>query len=318
MGRAGRVYVVLLLVIGGVSAARAEDDIVASIKPIHSLVAAVMEGVGVPRLILEGANSPHHYSLKPSQASMIEHARVIFWVGPQLEAFLEKPIETIGSDARSVALIDLQGLIRREVREDEGFEKHDQLDEHAAAERAGDETEGGHHELDSHIWLDPDNARRMVTGIAEVLASVDPANAARYRANAGATSQELANLADEVEAMLAPVNDRHFIVFHDAYQYFEKRFGLEAVGSITLNPEVAPGAERIRQMRQKLAKSQVSCIFSEPQFNPKLVSVVIEGTDVNTSVIDPLGAGLEPGANLYFNLVRDVARSMATCLAGNS
>lgn len=309
----------------------AEPRVVASIKPVHALVAAVMEGVGTPELIVGGAASPHAYALKPSQAQALENADLIFWVGHELESFLEKPVETIGSGARAVELIDAGGLTQLPFREGGPFEAHmhEEQEDHAdgddhdhkegeAHAEAGDGHDHGHdrHDggFDAHLWLDPLNAKVFVRVIGEALSETDPANAATYAANVALTEKKLDGLIDEVNASLAPVRGKPFIVFHDAYQYFEKRFDIEAAGSITVNPEVRPSAERVAAIRDKVRDLNAVCAFSEPQFDSQLIDVVIEGTDARTAALDPLGATLDDGPELYFTLIRQLGASMHDCL----
>ena len=363
------------------ASALAEVNVVASIKPVHSLVAAVMEGVGEPSLIVDGAASPHNYALKPSQAKTLEQANLVFWVGHELEAFLEKPLETIASNAKSVELIDAHDLIKLNFREGGAFDAHDHDDhddhaegehddhdheEHAEGEHddhdhekeemakadghdghdgheghdhddhnheehaegdhddhdhekeemadADDHDDHDHGEFDAHVWLDPVNAKAMVHEIEEALVAADPVNAAAYEANAEAVMAKLNALIKEVSSDLEPVRDQGFIVFHDAYQYFEKRFDLTAAGSITISPEVSPGAERITEIRAKVEELGAACVFSEPQFEPKLVSTVTEGTQAKSGVLDPLGATLDSGSEMYFELIRNMSTSIKTCL----
>jgi zinc transport system substrate-binding protein len=329
-------------------AARAEVNVVTSIKPIHSLVAAVMEGVGTPGLIVEGAGSPHTYALKPSQAEMLEQANVVFWVGHELEAFLEKPLETVGAKAKSVELIDAHDLVKLGYREGGAFEKHGHGDEaghddhdhdkkaegghdhdhdkkaegghdhdHEKSAEAGDEHGHGHEhgEFDAHVWLDPVNAKAMVHEIEEALVAADLANAAKYKANAKAVMGRLDTLISEVNNDLAPVKGKGFVVFHDAYQYFEKRFDMPASGSITVSPEVVPGAKRVSEIRGKVQELGAACVFAEPQFEPKLVSTVTEGTQAKSGVLDPLGAEIETGPDLYFQVIRNMATSLKSCLS---
>ncbi|GAB5461404.1 zinc ABC transporter substrate-binding protein [Hoeflea alexandrii] len=342
------------LIASSAVSASAEVKVVASIKPIHSLVAAVMEGVGEPGLIIEGAGSPHTYALKPSQAQMLEQANVVFWIGHELEAFLEKPLETVGANAKSIELIDAHDLLKLGFREGGAFEKHGHADEaghddHAheaeathnhdhektaeaahdhdhdkTAEAAHDHdhektAEAGHegHDhgaFDAHVWLDPVNAKAMVHEIEEALVEADPANAAKYDANAEAVTAKLDTLIAEVSSELEPVKGKGFIVFHDGYQYFENRFGITASGSITVSPEVMPGAERITEIRARVQELGAACVFAEPQFEPKLVSTVTEGTNAKSGTLDPLGAELEDGADLYFQLIRNMSTSIKTCL----
>ncbi len=348
-------------------AARAEVNVVASIKPVHSLVAAVMDGVGTPGLIVEGAGSPHTYALKPSQAQMLEKADVVFWIGHQIETFLEKPLETVGGKATSVALIDAHDLIKLSFREGGAFEKHGHEghaheakadgghdhheekkaghdhahdhkeeahaekehghehkeeahaeDEHGHEHKAEAEADHGQGEIDFHVWLDPQNAKAMVHEIEETLVKADPANAEKYKANAEAVTVKLDELISEVTAELEPVKSKGFIVFHDAYHYFENRFGVSASGSITVTPEVMPGAERITEIQAKVKELGATCVFAEPQFKPKLVETVTEGTSAKSGVIDPLGSSVENGPDLYFTTIRNMAQSIKTCLSAAS
>ena len=443
--------------------AQAEINVVASVKPLHSLVSGVMEGVGKPDLIVKGAASPHTYSLKPSQAKQLEEADLVFWMGHELESFLEQPLEAIATKAKVVELIDSQGLKRLDMREggafdDHGHDDHGQgehseegHDDHAGeghafewagifklsaedytwtfakvdgdyadpmmkmvflrtssggeegieeqeevAERlikqqssvrrnhdgrlipdeenayqlvfdanrnvtkmrinikkegyyafftehmpfefeAGEhflknvsgkdieptaqEPEAGHHDhhghsgFDVHVWLDPENAKVLVQEIKEALVELDPNNAGKYEANAKNMMLKLDRLISEISVKLASSKGKGFVVFHDAYQYFEERFGMTAVGSITVSPEVVPGASRIRELKDKIVELNAHCVFSEPQFQPKIVFTVAEGTQANTGVLDPLGASIADGPELYFTLVRDMANSLQECLS---
>lgn len=343
-----------------VAAGQAAPDVVASVKPVHSLVAAVMKGVGEPALIVEGAGSPHTYSLKPSQARRLQNADIVFWVGPQMEAFLEKPIGTIGDKAKAVELIDAHGLVKLPFREGGAFEAHEHHDDdHAGGEHAGHDHEGhdhaghdhaghdhdkhdhaehdhdddhekagekhaheghehGHGAFDAHVWLDPENAKAMIHEIEETLSAADPDNAKAYADNAAAASAGIDALTEEVGTILAPVRGKGYVVFHDAYQYFEKRFDIPASGSITVSPEVMPGAERVSEIRARIGELGAACVFAEPQFEPKLISVVIEGTAAKSGILDPLGSSLKDGPDLYAELIRGMATSLRDCLADAS
>ncbi len=310
------------------------EGVVVSIKPLHSLVAAVMKGVDEPKLIVQGAGSAHSYSMKPSDADAMQKARVIFWAGPGLETFLAKPIETLGQGSEIVELGTAKGLKKLPFREGGPFEAHDHgeeggHDQHhegghdhdhehpdshkSHAEHAGHDHVHADHDL--HFWLDPDNAEALVTDIAARLSEIDPEHARLYQDNAKAYRAGLAALGKQVAAELEPVRGQPFIVFHDAYQYFENRFGLNAVGSITVSPEKAPGAARLRQINEKIVQSGAVCVFSEPQFESRLVNTIIEGTNAKTGVLDPLGADLEPGPELYPQLIRNLAKSLKDCLS---
>lgn len=310
----------------GASSAAGRDGVVVSIKPLHSIVSAVMRGVGEPRLIVQGAGSEHVYSLKPSDAEAIEHAKVIFWAGPSMETFLDKPFDTLGEGAKVVALGEADGLTRLKFREGGPFEAHDHDHEGeghdhdteaAHGHDAHDAHEGhdDHGEYDLHFWLDPDNGKVLAADIARTLAESDPEHAAQYEKNASDYAEKLDALSKDVAAELAPVKDRPFIVFHDAYQYFENRFGVKAAGSITVSPDKAPGAARIQEIHDKIKSLGAVCVFSEPQFEPKLVRTVIDGTDARTGVLDPLGSELKDGPDLYPQLIRNLADSLKTCLS---
>ena len=328
--------------------ATADVNVVASIKPVHSLVAAVMQGVGTPDLIVQGAGSPHTYALKPSQAKQLQEANLVFWMSRDLEAFLEKPIEGIATKATSVLLTESHGLTKLTFRAGGAFDSHghDDHDDHKghddhghddhAEEKHDDHAKDkhddhghddhddhakdkhddhGHEEFDPHVWLDPLNAKAMVHEIEEALSEADPDNAAAYAANAKNVMGRLDSLVAEIDAELRPVKDRGYVVFHDAYQYFETRFGVSAVGSITVSPEILPGAERVSELQEKVRSLDATCVFSEPQFEPKLVATVTENTNAGTGVLDPLGAAIDDGPDLYFTLIRNMARDLKACLS---
>ncbi|NHT78517.1 zinc ABC transporter substrate-binding protein ZnuA [Rhizobiaceae bacterium CRRU44] len=296
-------------------------DVVVSIKPIHSLVASIMAGVGEPKLIVEGAASPHTYNMKPSNASALQKANVVFWMGEGMEHFLEKPLETLGSKATIVALEEAPGVEKLPQREGGPFEPHDDGDEAEAAHGhdAADAHDAKHAhddgEFDMHSWLDPRNAKAMAAEIETVLAKADPEHAATYRTNRETLDARIDALDLAIAATLAPIKDRPFIVFHDAYQYFENRYGVTVAGSITVSPETAPGAQRLKEIHAKIEKLGATCVFAEPQFEPKLVNVVLEGTTAKSGTLDPEAGTLTAGPDLYFQLMNGVAQSLASCLS---
>ena len=347
-------------------------SVVVTIRPLHSLVAGVMDGVGEPQLIVPGGLSPHTYALRPTDASMLEQADIIFWIGPDLETFLEEPIETLGANATVVTLGDAPGVTQLPVREGGAFEAHDHgheadhddhghddhahddhghdehahddhghddhahddhghddhgHDEHAHDDHAHDDhghddhahadDHADHHHgtVDMHLWLDPENASAWVDVVVETLAAADPANADTYAINGEIVQANLDSLTLELAGTLSPVRDRPFIVFHDAYQYLENRFGLTVAGAITISPEVQPSAQRIAEIQQRIRELGAVCVFSEPQFEPRLVAVVTEGTEAETGVLDPLGTDLTDGPDLYFDLMRANADALVDCLS---
>ncbi|MBB3655566.1 zinc transport system substrate-binding protein [Rhizobium sp. BK650] len=309
---------ILALLFAGSPQAADAPVVVTSIKPIHSLVAAIMQGVGKPELIVDGAASPHTYNLKPSNARALQEAKVIFWVGPGLEAFLEKPLQSLGSDAIVARLDDAPGLVKLPFREGGAFEAHDDGDEHdgaPAAEHEHADADHDHGAFDTHLWLDPMNAKAMATEITTTLVAADPENALTYEANAKALDDRLDALDKEITAIVSPVKDKPFIVFHDAYQYFEHRYHIRVAGSITVSPETIPGAERVSEIHKKVGDLGATCVFAEPQFEPRLVNIVIEGTNAKSGVLDPEAATLPAGPDLYFTLMRGIADSMRSCLA---
>jgi len=291
------------------SSTMAMDGVVASIKPIHSLVAAVMGDTGKPDLLVKGAGSPHTYSLRPSEARMLEGAKVVFWVGDELETFLTKPLESLAANATVVTLSETQGLTLLDVREGGSFEHHDH--DHDAHE----DHDHDHGSKDMHLWLDPENARVIVKQVAKTLSEADPTNASTYEQNAEAVDQRLATLIEETNARLASVMEKRFIVFHDAYHYFEDRFGLQPAGSISVNPEAPPSAQRVKEIQEKITSANAACVFAEPQFEPRIVTVVTEGTNAKAGQLDPLGANLEDGPDLYFNMIESLATSFVDCMA---
>jgi zinc transport system substrate-binding protein len=299
-------------------------NVVVSIKPIHSLVASIMKGLGEPALIVEGAASPHTYSMKPSNASALENATIVFWVGHGLEAFLEKPLESLGSGAKIVELDDAPGLEKLKFREGGAFEAHDDGDEHEASAEGAEahaHEEGHHHdegEFDMHLWLNPTNAKAMAAEIEKTLAAADPDNAATYRTNLDALSTRLDTLDKTLAETVAPIKDKPFIVFHDAYQYFEHRYHVKVAGSITVSPETLPGAERLTEIHAKIVELGATCVFAEPQFEPKLVNVVLEGTPAKSGTLDPEAATLDAGPDLYFQLMEGIGTSLKTCLSNGS
>jgi len=315
--------------LGVIGPAAAEPNVVASIKPIHSLAAGVMEGVGTPTLLVEGAGSAHGYAMRPSDARALARADVVFWVGEGLETYMVGPLAELAGNARVVALAEARGVALLPLREGIAWEAHDHEHHGEAADKDHHDADGHHGEAhdntdhrragyDAHIWLDPDNARWIVAAMAETLSEVDPENAEVYRANADRLAGRIAILDRELAARLAPVDDIPYVVFHDAYQYFEDHYDLAAVGSITLSPELAPGAHRLREIREKIVTLRARCVSSEPQFEPALVETVRKGTAARTGVLDPLGGALEDGPDLYFELMRSLAGSLRACLSESS
>ena len=304
------VATILCLVSAIVGPGLAAPKTVVTIKPVHSLVAAVMAGVGAPVLLVTGAASPHGHALKPSQARALAAADLVIWVGAEMESFFIRPARSLRNSTELLTLLDRDELKRLPARHGGAWEGHED-GEGAPAEHSGDG-----HDIDPHPWLDPANARAIVAVVSVVLSKLDPANAPTYRGNAARIARELFTLEQEIAGLLAPVREVPYVVFHDAYQYFEARFGTNAVGSISISPDRRPSARRLLEIRRRIKDTGAVCIFAEPQFEPRLVEAAREGTTARVASLDPLGAEIEAGPNAYFELMRNLALSLVSCLEG--
>ena len=314
------IFITLLTTI---SISKAEVKVVASIKPIHSLVSYVMDGVGKPDVIVDGYNSPHGFSLKPSHAKMIENADLIIWVGEDLEAFLEKPLNTISKKAVNIEIMDLSGIKKLKFREKNIFKDHDnhghghkekKHDDHGHKKAKHDDhghDKHAHGEHDPHVWLDPMNAKVIIKEIENQLVKLDPENSSKYKANSKKAQSELDNLTRNIKKDLK--GNLRFVVFHDAYQYFENRFGIKVLGALTVNPDVLPGAEQLSEIREVIKHEKVNCLFSEPQFNPAIIKSIAKDTKIKTGVLDPLGATLDKGKGMYSELLQSMYASFKGC-----
>ena len=303
------------------SQAYAEIKVVASIKPIHSLASYLMDGVKKPDLIVDGYASPHGFAMKPSHAKMLQEADLIFWVGEDIESFLVKPLGSIAKKAEKIELMEIRGINKLKFRERNIFEGHDDHghkeddhDDHAKKEDGHDDHghEGhAHGEFDPHIWLDPLNAKKILKEMAKHLIENDQANESIYKENLKKANKDLDKLVKQVKSELN--KDFKSIVFHDAYQYFEKRFKVNVLGAFTVNTDVLPGAEQLSEIREIIEHEKVTCVFSEPQFKPDIINAVAKDTNIKTGVLDPLGATLNPGKGLYFDLISNMAKSFKVC-----
>jgi zinc transport system substrate-binding protein len=296
-----------------VSAVAEPPKVVATIPPIHSLAAAVMVGAGEPTLLVRGSASPHGYQLRPSEAAAIQDADVVVWVGPGLESFMERPLGNLGAGTRVVTLLGAPSVERLPAREGGAWEAH--AEEH----HEGAEEDHGHGEDDPHVWLSPANAQAMVRAIAAAVAAADPERAALYRANEERTVQELAALDEELDAALAPVRGKPFVVFHDAYQYLEAAYGLNAAGSVTVSPDRPPSARRLVELAEKIERSGAVCVFGEAQTTSPLVGTLIAGKGLGTGELDPEGrATVTPGPEAYAELMRRNVDVLVDCLSRSS
>ena len=289
------------------------------IAPVHSLVSKVMNGVGKPDLIIPAGASPHEYQLKPSNAKSLEDADIVFWMGEDLTPWLEKGLSSLAQDAAVTSLLSVDGIELLSFREGALFEAHDHDDHDDHDKKAkkhddhDDHDEHAHGEHDPHAWLSPQIAKVWLNVIAAKLSEADPDNAAKYFSNAKMARDNMDSLVSEVNSILDPIRDKKFVVFHDAYQYFEKDFGISASGAISMGDASDPSPARLAEIRKRVVDEAVECVLAEPQYNQGLVKAVVEGTNANTAVIDPLGVKLESGPDLYENLIRNLATNLAKC-----
>lgn len=326
------------------SSAIAAPRVATDIGPVHSLVAQVMEGVGAPDLILSVGASPHGYSMRPSEAAALQDAEIVFWVGEGLTPWLERSLENLSGDALKIELLEAEGAAFLPFREDAKFEAHDDHhdgdheehegehkgdhghedhadhkdhhdDKHAEDGHAKDDHADHDHEgLDPHAWLDPEIAKIWLDLMATTLATADPANAAAYAANAAAAKARIDATSANAKALLGPVHEAKYIVFHDAYQYFERHFDVPASGAISLSDASKPSPARIAEIQEVVEHDKITCVFAEPQYDPGVITAVFGGTGVKTGVLDPLGSALTPGASFYGDMLSGMAASMAECL----
>ena len=323
-------YLILSIIpISFITGVNAEIKVVTTIQPLHSLISNVMGNKGKLDLILEGTASPHSFTLKPSHAKMLENADAVFWIDKDLESFLEKPLKSIPKKAKVVHLMDISGLEIHKFREKNIYgghddhvhkkDKNDDHDKHGHKEdkhaKHDDHDKHGHAhahgEFDVHIWLDPNNAKVIVKEVANQLATLDSKNSEFYKMNADNTVDKLDNLINKIDKSIN--KKASFITFHDAYQYFEKRFGVEALGALTINTDIQPGAKQIEEIQHLVEDKNIKCIFSEPQFNPKLINMIAKSSGAKTGILDPLGSSYKPGNDLYFNLINDLYQNLNKC-----
>lgn len=274
-------------------------QVVTDIAPVHSLVSMVMGELGEPILLLDAAQDPHHVTLRPSQARALADAAAVFWIGPALTPWLEKPVSTLSDSATIVTLMGLPGTTLI-AAEDHGHDEDGHEDDH-------------HDGTDPHAWLDPDNAALWLVAIATTLQALDPENSNTYAVNARAAVAVIDEVETDIAARLAPYRDDRFVVAHDAFAYFAGQFGLELGDAITASDAAPPSAARMAELHDAL--EGVTCGFREPQQNPAALDALLAGTDIPQTILDPLGTALPPGPELYPNLLRAMADSIAACVA---
>ncbi|KFE36940.1 zinc ABC transporter substrate-binding protein [Thioclava atlantica] len=286
--------------------------VLTDIPPVQSLAAQVMGDLGTPEILLDQGADPHEFQLRPSKARALQDASVTFWVGPELEPWLARALEGIGTKGQAVELLEAPGTHPRQ------FGAADAHDEAAGGHADGHGDEHDHAGTDPHAWLDPSNAQAWLGAIAETLAKADPEHAATYRANAEAAKARIAAMDGELRAKLAPVVDKPILVFHDAYGYFADHYGLHVAGTLSLGDAATPGAAHVSELRKLAEQSGAVCAFPEAQHDPKMISLLVQGTPVKLGApLDPSGSGLDYGRDLYETLMRSNVEKITACLSGS-
>ncbi|TNF17739.1 MAG: zinc transporter [Rhodobacteraceae bacterium] len=296
----------LLLTLSAIPALAEVPRVATDIAPVHGLAAQVMEGLGTPDLIVPPDASPHDFALRPSQARALQDAGLVIWIGPDLTPWLAR---TLGSLSRAETL-ELNALPDTDLR------RWRDLADFGAGHASTEDHDHDHDAADPHSWLDPGNARTWTDAIAAELARQDPENAASYHRNAAAAKAAIDAAAARADARLTPHRDKGFLVFHDAYQYFETRFQVPAAGAIADSAAALPGPGRIRELQARIAAEGIACLFAEPQFTSGLIDTLAEGSGARIAVLDPLGTELELGAGFYPALLGAMAEAMAGCFEG--
>jgi zinc transport system substrate-binding protein len=293
----------LLACAASLAHADAAPNVVVSIAPLHALVAALMEGVAEPKLLIPAGASHHAFTLRPSDVRSLHSADLVIWIGRPLERFLVKPLATLDRTTVRLAVAQLPDIKLLNIRQGGGW-----------SDPALWGRDDGH-TIDPHLWLDIDNGCVIVRSVAARLAAIDAAHAERYKSNAKQTLRRLTELDAELKRRLEPLRGVPYVVFHDAYQYLEERYGLHPVGAITTDPEIGPGAQHIMRIRELIRTQHVRCVFSEPQFQPALVQTVLEDSDARRGVLDPIGANIPGGSDGYFRLMNHLVDSLVGCLS---
>jgi len=307
-------FLTLCVVFASAPAWAASPTVTVSIQPIHSLAAKIMDGVGTPQLLLPPTASPHHFSLKPSQARNLRQADLIIWVGPTLEAALAKPISSLNSTTQVLSMMDAPGLTKHPLRKGDDW-AHDHGHEHRP-DRHGHRED--RHSDDPHIWLNPLNGIAMAAYITQALQKLDPQNSGRYADNFRTLQRDITGLDKRLRNRLRAAAGQPYVVFHDGFQYFERRYGLKAIGSVGEGHQRYPSAKRLSHLKHEIAEHNIRCIFGEPQFKSRAVAMLAADSPAKVLVLDPLGASVPPGPGSYSTLLENITSAITGCLAQKS
>jgi len=306
--------------------------VVSTIQPINSLVNAVIGNTGKTISLIPAKASPHDYKLKPSDTKKLQNANIIFFVSDHLETSVTKVFKNLPKNIKIINLMEDAGIKHLAIRDNEAWERHDHhhrhgdhddYDKHVKKDddhdhdkhsKKHDDHDDHEKEDDVHIWLSPDNAVKIIKKINKELSLFFPENAKTYNQNANQMIKKINQLKVELKKELLGIKDEPFIVFHDAYQYFETSFDLNAVGSVALEGDIASSPKQISFIKDKIVKLKASCVFQEPQFDSRLVQIVVESTNAQIGILDPLGVNIKSGENFYLQLLKNMAKTLKDCL----
>lgn len=288
-------------------------QVLATIAPLAGIAAAVTEGISTPDLLISGNASPHTYALTPQAAEKLQKADILLWAGPGLEQVIVSKSALINPAATRLGLLDEDaGQIHLATRHSALWEDDNEDEDGHGHDHGHDHHDHG--AVDPHAWLEPDNAIILANRLATALASRDSAHAERYKANAAAFTAQVKSTDARIAAQLAPLATRGYMVFHDAYQYFEHHYGLKGLGALTLSPEVAPAPRHLADLQTRLRTGQVACVFAEPQFSSKLVEAVIADTPARQGLLNPDASDLAASPTLYTTYLQRLADGFSQCL----
>jgi zinc transport system substrate-binding protein len=293
-------------------AAPAHAAVVASVKPLGFIAAAIADGVTPVEVLLPDGASEHDYALRPSDIKRLQGADLVVWVGPEMEAFMPKAVAQLPAQ-KSIELAELPGVKPLLIK---GGEEDEEA--HGESAQGHDAAEDHHHhgEYNMHLWMSPEIARQSAVAIHAKLLELMPQSRDKLDANLKHFEDELASADTQIGTQLAPVKGKGYFVFHDAYSYFEKHFGLTPTGHFTVNPEIQPGAQRLHQIRTELVEQKAVCVFAEPQFRPAVINAVARGTHVRSGTLDPLGTDITVARDSYVKFLSQLSSQYTSCLKG--